>query len=158
MTMHAFYPVRRTLAGKIMSLHHSGMTATPRIRDHVQPLPFRQLCDRHYLSHLEVVLSIITTKLSRKPMRLTSRLNQSLLASLLTNLPTSTTNVSYLTTLRTAGKPARLLTKSHLNRRITMTLKSTNLSDNARAGFNDRNRDHGPTFGVNLRHSNFSTK
>jgi hypothetical protein len=148
----------RPLPRKIMSLHNACMPTTTRIRDHVHPLPLSQRISSQHLPNLKTVATTIAPKLSRETTGLTTSLNNQILTSRLPNLLATTTYISNLTTLRATSQPTRLVTKSQLNSLVTVALKRTYFSHNARTSLNNRNRDNHPIVSVDLRHSNFFTE
>jgi hypothetical protein len=158
MTMHTLHAVSRPLAGKVVPLHHTCMTATARLRDHIHPLPFSQISRRQNLTDLQPVLSVFTTKFPSKPTRLTTRFQQNCLTSCLTHLLTAATNVSHLTSIGATGQPPRLLTNPQLNSIVPIAINGSYLSYNARTRLNNRHRDYHPAVGVDLRHTNFFSK
>jgi hypothetical protein len=156
--MHTLHTMSRSLPGKIVSLHHSCMPTTTRIRDHVHPFPLSQGVSSQHLTDLKVVSTIITPKFSRETTGFTTSFNNQICPSRLPSLLATTTNVSNLTTFRATSQPTRLVTKPQLNSLISVALKRADFGYNARTGLDNGNRDNHPIVTVDLRHSNFFTE
>lgn len=156
--MNPFHTVRRPLTGEVMPLHHPRMTTATRRSNHIHKLPLRQISRRQHLTNLQPMPPVFTAKLASELTRLTAGFREQLLTGRLSHLLATTTNLSHLTTLRTTGQPARLITETKLNRIVTVAILSPNLRHHARPRLNHRYGKNHPVLGVDLRHPNFSTK
>jgi hypothetical protein len=152
MPVTLLHAVRSPLAREIMSLHHTGITATARSASYVNRTHTLKHSHRNLATYLQFARA---AKLADKSLRLTSGLH----AGTRTSLGTSTTaNRSHMPTLRSTAQAPGLIRKPKLHSLIPIALNSPNLQDRTGPYFKYSHRNGRTVFLENLRCSDLSAE
>ena len=154
--MALLHAVRGPLAGEIVPLDGPGEAAAFADARDIDGLHFRKRIDFDLAADRQFAGR--TADFADESLRLATGLGEKLDAGGRTLLRALAVELGNMTTDTSTGQAARLIGKAQLNRLVAVSLDGADLQHVARAGLDDRHRDHLPRLIVELRHPDLAAE